>query len=428
MTAANLARYPVLHLLDGDFSTDEILDVLANAPAARRGVRRAGAATAAISARLWRLNESGGNLERVTEAEATPAGEPASSDDVKLLHAFETSSLWKAPVASSTAALTPPVARAWMTVAEHWMAVHADTGDLRFVNATCKLLGVVWIHYAAAVDPAPEQGQWRDDVLTHKIATTAHLIKAATTRLGEHLSARLLPDCVPGPMIDLSTATMSSPRHPDTPPKVMILAGAGSAGARRLLAAAHHNGLPITDVCWFGAQPEQSAPKRASAYASAWYPPEATSADVAAPATCFPQSQAQDWDAVATTIHAVRPDVVFLVSMPIVPADVLDLAPLGFVNAHNGALPHYRGMDAVGWAILNNDPIVCSAHLARPAVDAGEILAAAPVPLTPLDTLRDRVRDTQLALLLQIIHHVAVNSHLPAAVKQDPERGRLHYR
>jgi methionyl-tRNA formyltransferase len=109
----------------------------------------------------------------------------------------------------------------------------------------------------------------------------------------------------------------------------------------------------------------------------------------------------------------VDADPVLLVGMPIVPARVLDAANLGTLNAHNGALPTYRGMDAVGWALLNNHPVVCSLHLARPAVDAGEVAAAHPVPVTPVRTLASRVKTSRLRLLLAGAAQVAATGALP---------------
>ena len=114
--------------------------------------------------------------------------------------------------------------------------------------------------------------------------------------------------------------------------------------------------------------------------------------------------------------------------MPVVPAPVLATARLGAINAHNGALPAYRGMDAVGWALLNNDPVVCTAYIARPAVDAGEVIAALPVPVSPAGTLKSRVKDAQVALLIAAAGLTAAHGRLPDASPQPPGPGRQYYR
>jgi methionyl-tRNA formyltransferase len=119
---------------------------------------------------------------------------------------------------------------------------------------------------------------------------------------------------------------------------------------------------------------------------------------------------------------------VILAGMPVVPAPVLAAARLGVINAHNGALPAYRGMDAVGWALLNGDPVTCTAHIARPAVDAGEVIAALGVPPAPAATLRSRVKDAQVALLLDAAAFTARQGRLPEAAPQRPGAGRHYYR
>jgi methionyl-tRNA formyltransferase len=140
-----------------------------------------------------------------------------------------------------------------------------------------------------------------------------------------------------------------------------------------------------------------------------------------------PVTTAASWDQVMAAIRAVDADLVLLVGMPLVPARVLAAARLGVLNAHNGALPSHRGMDAVGWALLHNQPIVCSLHLARPAVDTGEVVAAHPVPLAPACTLAARVKTTQLRLLLAGAAHVAATGALPDVTPQ-PAAGTQFYR
>jgi hypothetical protein len=72
------------------------------------------------------------------------------ADDVAALHAFEVSPLFKPPVAAATNTLTPLTAAAWLALAHHWLDRSATSGDLRFLNAACKLVGAVWINYRTA--------------------------------------------------------------------------------------------------------------------------------------------------------------------------------------------------------------------------------------------------------------------------------------
>jgi folate-dependent phosphoribosylglycinamide formyltransferase PurN len=83
-------------------------------------------------------------------------------------------------------------------------------------------------------------------------------------------------------------------------------------------------------------------------------------------------------------------------------------------------------MDAVAWAILAQDPIVCSVHHVTADVDAGNVLAARTVPTSTPD-LRQGVKDAQLELLVDVCRHVAVTGTLPAG---QPQTGcaRSYYR
>jgi methionyl-tRNA formyltransferase len=208
--------------------------------------------------------------------------------------------------------------------------------------------------------------------------------------------------------------------------RLVVLAGAGSQSARRLVAAVTSAGLPAS-VCWYSpAAPEQATP---SNYSRAWYPP-ATPADpttLASKPAGVPVTTAATWDEATTTIRAADADLVVLVGMPIVPEPTLDAARLGVLNAHNGQLPSCRGMDAVGWAVLHNQPVVCSLHLARPAVDAGEVVATHPVPVAPTGTLAARVKTAQLRLLLAGTVHTARTGDLPDATPQT-SAGTQYYR
>ncbi|MFI6281686.1 formyltransferase family protein [Streptomyces sp. NPDC050988] len=123
-----------------------------------------------------------------------------------------------------------------------------------------------------------------------------------------------------------------------------------------------------------------------------------------------------------------EPDLLVLLGMPIVPTAILTIPTLATINAHNGALPTYRGMDAVGWALLNNDPITCTVHRVTAGVDTGPVLLTQAVPLSPRQTLRRRVKSTQLTLLSAVTAHTATARQLPDGVSQSPHLARQFYR
>lgn len=426
------SRYPLRPRVDGDF---DLTRLLAAARTSGQPMSRlepyAGVAKAAMKLRLWdpqaaaAATAAGGpSVDTMTDGPSPlldlRRGSAPRPADLQTLHAFETGPLLKPPVAERTAALTPAIARAWLTLAAHWVGVAAAIADLRFLNGACKLLGAVSVHEAA---PA----------LQDHIAAVARLVEGATFDLQLQLANRLGSPLEKVSGADPARAPQLHARggsdHPA--PRVMVLARAGSGSPAHLakLTAAH--GAPLAAICWYQPPGEPSGEaEQPSGYADAWYPPashHATPAKPRLPAD-IPQIHARDWDQVAAAIDSHNADLALLAGMPIVPAAVLDRAGLGVVNVHNGALPTYRGMDAVAWAILNNDLIVCSLHRAAPGVDTGDVYAAAAVPLAPTGTLRARVKHTQLRLLAAAAAHVTATSALPAGAAQPTGLGRQFYR
>ncbi len=431
------ARFPVRHEIDGDFTLAELLNLGHAATAPPVPAPQPQVAEAALRARLWRPGTGADTTAVTTASTRCRAGETlpqtdraVSAVDLELMHAFETAPLWTPPVATSTRALNPTTAHAWLALAGHWMAVTNGTGDLRFLNAACKLLGAAWIHYRGTdVGDARSQAGWRQPGLAQRLAAAGRQLEGLTSILTRRLDSRLLlptgpPSCSAHPLY-------LPGRHRGTAARLAVLAGAGSASPARFLAATSSAHLPVAGLCWYTGASAVAGSAAESSYGSAWYPPanQAVGTAVTLPSPRqLPQTTAATWEAVADALRRFNADLVILLGMPIVPARILDLPPLGFVNAHNGALPHYRGMDAVAWALLNNDPVICTLHMARQAVDAGEILATAPIPFPPAETLRSRVKTAQLELLLAVAAFTAETGRLPDATPQPFTPGRRFYR
>lgn len=391
------ARHPIRSDVDGDFPLDDLLGLPAAEPARRSG-------RAAESARAGRWSA------------ATPAM-PVRRDE-QLLHVVETSMIVRPPVRAHLDGLTPAIAVAWLALAARWIDLSRSGGDLRFLNAACKLTGAaLLLHHEQPTAPT----------LTGQLAAVGRLIGVATERLAESLAQRGVPD-EPD-----STVRSASPQRRLTGPSrasIVVLAGAGSRTAGRVVAEAGALGLPIRAVCWYGPGPGPclAEPAVDSNYATAWYPPGPRDDTGPAPVPdAIPTTTATTWDDVEAALRAAGADLVLLVGMPIVPARVLDAARLGVLNAHNGALPGHRGMDAVGWALLYGRPVVCTLHLARPAVDAGEVIAVETVPVAPTLTLGARVKSAQIQLLLGGAAHVAATGVMPNLTPQ-PAGGTQFYR
>jgi folate-dependent phosphoribosylglycinamide formyltransferase PurN len=377
-------RYPLRRRIDGDF---DISDLLAAAPPE-------------------------GPAEVVRSATADKGR--ASADEVRLLHSVETCAALRPPVADNCSALTADQASGWLTLAVRWIGIATTTDDLRFFDAACKLLG------AACVSPSGRSG-----AISEQVSRVAHLIAVVTASLHDRLGRQLPADCQARPFT-AEEAPQWPPGTARRPQRIALLAGEGSSTAARVAGMVDAAGVRLAGLCWF-AQPDVMAPN--SSYAQAWYPAELTLDE---PAATVPesvaQSRADSWAQVSRVLRDLDPDLILLAGMPIVPVSVLGHARLGVVNAHNGALPGYRGMDAVAWAILGNDPIVCTLHLADPRPDRGPVLAAVTVPLAPAGTLRARVKAAQITLLARAASHVSSTGTLPPARLQADEQGRQFYR
>jgi len=435
-------RPPLTEVIDADFTPAHILAALPRTGRPAAPGPNAGVAEAALTGRWWQpdLTAPARSYDAVPSTAygaahgappdpvAEPAGETAPLEaavaeptasvrrcDAELLHRFETSRLWRPPVEAHTRALTPAAAKAWLLLARHWLGVSAASGDLRFLNAACKLLGTVWMRRHA--------DRWSTPDLLPDIQATAALVDAACAELAERLSRRALPPmscpAVPEPAGEPFTVAAAGQL------KTVILAGAGSSSPSAILPHARGLGVEVSAVCWYGSPPEQEV---TSAYDSAWYPPAPPRAPHPAPDLPAAQAHVTGWQDAAAVLARWQPDLLILLGMPIVPADILALPAVGTLNAHNGALPTYRGMDAVAWALLNNDPIICTVHQVTAGVDTGPVLLTQPVPFHPAPSLRRRVKSTQLTLLTAVTAHTVTVGRLPDGHRQPAHLARQFYR
>jgi hypothetical protein len=406
-------RFPIRRDLDGDFALADLTRLAAQAGAAPTSLHP-GLDVTAYDNQVWRLDRpiDDGHLLGSAPPSQPLIGEPSRADEA-LLHAFEIGGLWRPPVTDNLHGLDAPRACVWLALASRWTLLAHTSGDLRLLNTACKLYGAVWArsHHATGDGRLSVPGP---------LAHTARLISDATRYITDRLRpATPAPATVGASMQQPAQTVTSAAQQP-----ILVLAGAGSAGAAQFLTALPRPS-PITAVCWYDA-PDVAVPSD-SAYGNAWYPPEPAGSTPAPPRPSgLREHTARDWNEVAEVLQAYRAGLVVLIGMPIVPTPVLHHARLGVINAHNGALPHYRGMDAVGWAVLNNDPIVCTAHLAAPAVDQGDILATTTIAYTPASTLRQRVKTAQLDLLSALTMQTAATGRLPLGTPQ--AAGRQFYR
>ncbi len=76
------------------------------------------------------------------------------------------------------------------------------------------------------------------------------------------------------------------------------------------------------------------------------------------------------------------------------------------INAHPGYIPNCRGLDALKWAIIENEPIGVTTHLIGEYVDAGQVIERRKIPVYLFDTfhaLAQRVYENEISMLVESI-------------------------
>lgn len=106
-----------------------------------------------------------------------------------------------------------------------------------------------------------------------------------------------------------------------------------------------------------------------------------------------PVLQPEDVNAtpVAEALYAVAPDLGVSVAYDqILRRELLGLPRLGFINAHAGKLPAYRGRNVINWAIINGETeLGLTTHVIDEGIDTGPILRQCTVPIGWTDTYAD---------------------------------------
>lgn len=90
----------------------------------------------------------------------------------------------------------------------------------------------------------------------------------------------------------------------------------------------------------------------------------------------------------ATWLEPLAVAAVLVFTLPWrVPAAVLDLPPLGFLNIHLAPLPAYRGPEPLFWLLRNGETVgAVTVHRMTADFDTGPVVLMEPVPIGPGDT------------------------------------------
>jgi Folate-dependent phosphoribosylglycinamide formyltransferase PurN len=129
------------------------------------------------------------------------------------------------------------------------------------------------------------------------------------------------------------------------------------------------DGIGARSLSWFTMHSSYPGKAYESA-SSAWYPEMGTSPEECAiepPIVARPIVSLAD-------IGEKEATLVMIFGLARISNDVIEQFPAGIVNAHNGLLPHFRGLDSPGWAYAHGEALGYTLHFIDGDLDSGEVI------------------------------------------------------
>lgn len=116
----------------------------------------------------------------------------------------------------------------------------------------------------------------------------------------------------------------------------------------------------------------------------------------------------------ADMVRPLKPDLIFCASFNWkIPGEVLDVPRLGAINGHDALLPKYRGRNATGWALRNDEPEYgVTFHRMTPEFDDGPILSQRRVPIADhddIEAIRERFFASAEAAFHDAMERIEIN-------------------
>jgi methionyl-tRNA formyltransferase len=107
-------------------------------------------------------------------------------------------------------------------------------------------------------------------------------------------------------------------------------------------------------------------------------------------------------------LRGLNPDVIVIIAYgQIIPAKLLPIPRLGWINLHASLLPKYRGAAPIAWAIANGEPITGNTTMRIDAgMDTGEMLLQQELPIGPDETapeLASRLAEAGAGLMIETL-------------------------
>jgi methionyl-tRNA formyltransferase len=117
-------------------------------------------------------------------------------------------------------------------------------------------------------------------------------------------------------------------------------------------------------------------------------------------------------------LRALAPDAIVIIAYgQIIPARLLPIPRLGWINLHASLLPKYRGAAPIHWAIANGETITGNTSMRIDAgMDTGEMLLHQQLPIGPDETspeLADRLSQAGAPLLLETLRGLQSGTVVP---------------
>ena len=117
-------------------------------------------------------------------------------------------------------------------------------------------------------------------------------------------------------------------------------------------------------------------------------------------------------------LEQVRPQAIIVVAYGrIIPQWMIDLPPLGNLNAHASLLPKYRGAAPIQWAIANGETVTGVTTMRIDAgLDTGDMLLQAEIPIAEEDTavtLSPKLAQLGAALMVETLQRLEAGKLSP---------------
>jgi methionyl-tRNA formyltransferase len=119
-------------------------------------------------------------------------------------------------------------------------------------------------------------------------------------------------------------------------------------------------------------------------------------------------------------LHTLAPDVIVIIAYgQIIPARLLPIPKLGWINLHASLLPKYRGAAPINWAIVNGETRTGVTTMRIDAgMDTGEMLLQREIAVGPRETapeLTERLAELGAPLMAETLRGLATGTIVPRA-------------